>query len=440
MSFPRYPAYKDSGIPWLGEVPEHWEVERIKFLFQERDERSISGGEILMGLSKERGVLPRSEMTQGAAEAETREGYKMCNSGNLIMNKMQAWNGVFGVSPDDGIVSPDYAVYVAQTGVNVHFFNHVFRTPLYAGTFSTRCRGMGSAFLRLNTSDFGDVPVAVPPAPEQSAIAAFLDRETRKIDALVAEQEKLIGLLKEKRQAVISHAVTKGLDPSAPMKDSGIPWLGKVPVHWAVCALNYRYEIALGKMLDEKRFTGKHSAPYLRNTDVQWGRINVVDLPEMDFADDELARYGLSVGDLLVCEGGEVGRAAIWSGDLEPCFYQKALHRIRPRCPERDSTQFLFFVFYAFATLGLFAGSEGKATISHLTAETLRRYRFTFPPLPEQSAIAAFLDEQTAKFDTLAAEAQRAIALLKEHRSALISAAVTGKIDVRDCVALREVA
>ena len=277
-----------------------------------------------------------------------------------------------------------------------------------------------------------NILLAVPPASEQRAIATFLDRETAKIDALIAEQRWLIELLKEKRQAVISHAVTKGLNPDAKMKDSGIEWLGEVPAHWAVAALNYRYGIALGKMLDEKRITGEHLAPYLRNVDVQWGSINTNDLPVMDFKGDDLERYSLRKGDLLVCEGGEVGRAAIWNGELAECYYQKALHRLRPKNLATENPVYMFYHLFVAAFSGRFVGSEGKSTIAHLTAEALRRYQFAFPPPEEQSSIAAFLDRETAKLDELTAEANRAIALLQERRTALISAAVTGKIDVRN--------
>jgi type I restriction enzyme S subunit len=272
--------------------------------------------------------------------------------------------------------------------------------------------------------------LAAPPEREQHAISFFLDQETAKIDQLVEEQRRLIELLKEKRQAVISHAVTKGLNPNAPVKDSGIEWLGKVPAHWDVCALNYRYEIALGKMLDEKRITGDHLAPYLRNVDVQWGKINIEDLPEMDFKGEDLNRYSLISGDLLVCEGGEVGRAAVWQGELAECFYQKALHRLRART-ERDLATFMFYMLHVCAKFGVFAGVEGKATFAHLPAETFRRYRFPFPPPEEQLSIVAFLDAAALKFDDLISEATRAIDLLQERRTALISAAVTGKIDVR---------
>lgn len=271
---------------------------------------------------------------------------------------------------------------------------------------------------------------ALPSLLEQTLIAAFLDRETAKIDALVAEQQRLIELLKEKRQAVISHAVTKGLNPDAPMKDSGIEWLGDIPKHWATPTLNSRYSTELGKMLDEKRMSGVHLIPYLRNVDVQWDAINLDSLPEMDIHENEYARYTVLTGDVLVCEGGEVGRAAI-VGPLPGTYgFQKALHRLRPRVGSSESTRYLFYTFAYAAFTGVFQ-TAGVSTIAHLTGEQLRRYRFPMPPLAEQVAISAWLDREDAGLKLLTAEAQRAIDLLQERRTALISAAVTGQIDVR---------
>lgn len=212
-------------------------------------------------------------------------------------------------------------------------------------------------------------------------------------------------------------------------KDSGVEWLGKVPKHWTVCALSYRYEVALGKMLDEKKYTGEHPAPYLRNVDVQWGRINTDDLPQMDFKDDDLERYSLKPGDLLVCEGGEVGRAAVWAGQLAECYYQKALHRLRAKCEKNDLASFFFYTLNTAAKLEVFSGAQGKSTIAHLTAEAFRRYLFAFPPRSEQLLIQSFLTREITKLDNLMAEQEKLIALLKEKRQAVIAHAVTTGLD-----------
>lgn len=203
-----------------------------------------------------------------------------------------------------------------------------------------------------------------------------------------------------------------------------VPWMAQVPTHWAVCSLGHRYDVALGKMLDEKRISGDHLAPYLRNVDVQWAAINTQGLPQMDFSGADIPRYSLKAGDLLVCEGGEVGRAAIWDGQLEECYYQKALHRLRPRTAS-DTPRFFLYVLRAAAAQNIFSGEGGRATIAHLPAETFRRICFPFPPIEEQELIADFLDRETSKIDVLIGEQEKLLALLAEKRQTTISHAVT---------------
>lgn len=291
-------------------------------------------------------------------------------------------------------------------------------------------RNMAGGDLRdgLNLEHLGDMHCPLPNKDEVQKIANFLDYETAKIDSLIAKQEKLIELLKEKRQAVISHAVTKGLNPNVAMKDSGVEWLGRVPEHWAVAKLAYRYEVLLGKMLDESKITGNYLGKYLRNTDVQWGRVNSENLPEMDFRPHEIERYSVQQGDLLVCEGGEIGRCAIWESE-DTCFYQKALHRLRAYSSQ-DSHKFMFYVLFDSVHRERFISGAGKATIAHLPAETFKQYRFAFPPKNEQVQIVEYLDTMSKAFDEIETKALAQIKLLQERRTALISSAVTGKINV----------
>jgi len=211
------------------------------------------------------------------------------------------------------------------------------------GPLLVEWRKEGATVESLELELIANTRVPILPVEEQRAIAVFLDRETAKIDALVAKKELVIELLHEKRSALITQAVTKGLDPNIPMKDSGVEWLGEIPIHWTVAPLYSRYEVALGKMLDASRISGEHLRPYLRNVDVQWDRINVDGLPEMDFDTADRIRYGLSAGDLLVCEGGDVGRTAVWNGELEECYYQKAVHRLRPYSGS-EIPRFLYYV------------------------------------------------------------------------------------------------
>ena len=299
----------------------------------------------------------------------------------------------------------------------------------------------------LNATILGDIVTPIPPLDEQRAIAAFLDRETERIDSLVAKKRLLIERLQEYRTALITRTVTRGLppeaaraaglDPSPRLKPSGVEWLGDIPEHWSTPHLNARYEIVLGKMLDESKITGEHLIPYLRNVDVQWNRVSCANLPDMDIRPDEYERYTVREGDVLVCEGGEPGRAAIVPNDAAGLGFQKALHRLRPLSGE-EHPRFLLYTLSFAAAYGAFDAQGNPNTILHLTGDMLRAYRFPNPPVEEQREIGDYLDGETTRLDRLSRRVKLAVERLQEHRTALITAAVTGKIDVRESAMIVE--
>ncbi len=218
-----------------------------------------------------------------------------------------------------------------------------------------------------------------------------------------------------------------GLKPYPEYKDSGVPWLGRVPSAWTVAALRQRYSQCLGKMLDAKRIIGNHLLPYLRNVDVQWDRINTAGLPRMDITLQEYERYTLKPGDLLVCEGGEVGRAAIWSGDLPLCGFQKALHRLRP-ISRGEVPRYLYYLLQVASRIGAFDDGH-TSTIPHLTGDKLRAHRFPFPSGEEQAAIVRFLDHADRRIRRYIGAKKKLIALLNEQKQAIIHRAVTRGLD-----------
>ncbi len=205
-------------------------------------------------------------------------------------------------------------------------------------------------------------------------------------------------------------------------------WLSGTPKEWPIAPLFATYEVLLGKMLNQNAIQGKHLAPYLRNVDVHWRRINVVDLPMMNFPPSVAERYRLRRNDILVCEGGEIGRSAIWRDELEECYYQKALHRLRPN-RRGQLPQYMIYLLEAAVYERVFEEGASRSTIAHLTAEKLRVHRFPNPPLPTQKAIADFLDRKTAAIDSLIEKKQKLLELLAEKRAALINQAVTKGLD-----------
>lgn len=421
-----YLEYTESNVSWIGRIPASWRVCRVKDFAQ-----------LLSGFPFD------------SKQFDPFEGVPLIRIRDISSSRTEV--RVRGEVPKESLVY-DGDVLIGMDGdFNVAWWNageaalnqrvaclradrpSLQRFLYYALPFSMRIVNDLTYFTtvkHLSNTDILKTRFAMPSAEEIVSIAKFLDYETAKIDALIEKQQQLIALLKEKRQAVISHAVTKGLNPDAPMRDSGVEWLGQIPEHWATAKLGYRYEVLLGKMLDARKVSGDHLGRYLRNTDVQWDRINEQNLPEMDFRPHERERYSVRKGDLIVCEGGEIGRCAIWTRDYA-CFYQKALHRLRPRNPAEDVPRFMFYHLFLAVTQERFVAGSEKATIAHLPAESFRQYRFTYAPFAEQQAIADELDVMTKKFDELEAKALEQMELLQERRTALISAAVTGKIDVR---------
>lgn len=427
MSFPRYPEYKDSGVEWLGYVPRNWGLIRLKALVVEVDQRADGDDLELLGLSKSLGVVSRSELEQGASESDNYAKYKVVDAGHLVMNKMQAWNGVFGLSSRRGMTSPDYAVFRFIKTEYDKFLCSLFRTDLMAGVFFTRCRGMGTAFLRLNTPDFLDVKVPLPPIDEATEIVNILGRETAKMDALIAEQEQLIALLKEKRQAVISHAVTKGLNPDAPMKDSGIEWLGAIPKHWDVGPLKRFAEV-----IDCKHHTVQFldeglpiaSIRELRNDRIDLNDAKLTSQDEWDFLrEGRVPQHG----DLIFCRNASVGAVGYVDFDEPFCMGQDVC-LIRPDSVSR----FMHFQLTSPLIRNQIEALLIGATIRRANVEEIRGLLVVHPSIEDQEAIAEFLENKLKQFDSLSDDAAAAIEFLRERRSALISAAVTGKIKVTD--------
>ncbi len=423
---------KPSNTPWLGQVPEHWEVKRADALLEEQ--RKVLQPETFSGKNVFHYSIPSIQETGDGTveEGETIASAKThITQDVLLVSKLNPRKGtvLIGRPREELTVCSGEFIPLVARGCDLHYAEYVYRSEEVRQQLDAAVRSVTRSHQRATPEDIRKITWAWPPLPEQRAIAAYLDERTARIDGLVARQRRLVQLLKEKRQALITRAVTRGLNPNAKMKDSGVPWLGEVPVGWALPALNGRYEILLGKMLDEKRLTKTELVPYLRNIDVQWDYVNIEDLHEMDISPSEYERYTLKPGDLLVCEGGDIGRTAIWRGEMELCAFQKAVHRVRPR-NATEHTRYFFYTMVAAHGRGVFLAEGNPNTIPHLTGEKFRRYRFPQPPHQEQVAIAEYLDAMTSQIDTLITKVEQAVERLQEYRTALISAAVTGKVRV----------
>jgi type I restriction enzyme S subunit len=421
-------------VSWLGAIPQHWSVLPNRALFAEVKDRDHPDEEML-SVTITQGIVRQKALLADSSKKDSsnldKSAYKLIQPRDLAYNKMRAWQGAIGVSYLRGIVSPAYVVMRMRENHNPRYYHYLFRTPQFAKEAERWSYGITSDMWSLRPEDFKMIYTPVPPEEEQDCIARFIDHANGQIERAIRAKRKLIALLSEQKQAIIHRAAARGLDATAPLKPSGISWLGDIPKHWEVMSLRMRYSVELGKMLDAKRITGRHLIPYLRNRDVQWDRILVDDLPTMDIPPEEFPRYTVGKGDLLVCEGGQVGRCAFWDGQLPICGFQKALHRVRARDSKRDCPRFFFYQMQLAQGRGIFTADGNENTIAHLTCEKLRRHRFAFPPFEEQRQVANRLDIELKQFDTAITCLEREIGLLREYRTRLVADVVTGKLDVR---------
>jgi type I restriction enzyme, S subunit len=434
MSFPTYAHYKDSGVEWLGEVPAHWEVLRLANLFQQMAEEGADDLPIL-SVSIHSGVsdkeMNEEEMDRKVTRSDDRSKYKRVMPGDLVYNMMRAWQGGFGAVTIAGMVSPAYVVARPTRIFVTEFVEQQLRTPNAVEEMRRHSQGVTDFRLRLYWEEFKTLQVVLPPIEDQRRIMDELSGETSKIDALITEQRTLIDLLKEKRQAVISHAVTKGLDPRVPMKDSGVEWLGEVPAHWETTYLKHVSAIIIDCPHETPIYSTDGEFFVIRTADISDGRLLTNDLYRLDGEEYEkrTRRGKLNVNDIVYGREGERwGHAALVPSGKLFCLGQRM---VQIRIRESVSAHYFMWQLNSDSTYKQGHVDIVGATAPHVNMGTIINYAVAVPPKPEQIKIANFIERECQIYDDLTAEAQTTIALLQERRSALISAAVTGKIDVR---------
>lgn len=433
MSLPRHHEYKDSGVAWLGKVPAHWQVHRLKNLFEIRKRIVGEEGHPVLSITQRGIKLKDIESNDGQLSMDYSK-YQIVTPGDFAMNHMDLLTGFVDISPYAGVTSPDYRVFAVRDGTlcEPRYFLYLLQNGYRQKIFYAFGQG-ASEFgrWRFPTDQFNDFRFPCPPPDEQTAVATFLDRETGKIDALIAEQEKLLALLTEKRQATISHAVTKGLNPDAPMKDSGAGWLGEVPRHWELRQLKTVSTFTTSGPRGWSDRISEEGCLFIQSGDlnnsmgVEFSTAKRVVVEN----DAEAIRTQLSDGDVVVCiTGAKTGNVAVCNTVPEPAYVNQHLCLIRPG----DKAYPPFLAAQLKSSVGQIQFELSQYGLKQgLSLENVRETLIVLPPLQEQMDIAAFLDTETTKLDTLKTESERAIALLKERRSALIGAAVTGQIDVR---------
>jgi len=425
--FKPYPDYKDSGADWLGEIPAHWEARRLKYVAPPRAEKLSTKPDdtVYVGLENVESWTGRLLLENQPETVDSAVATFYC--GDILFGKLRPYLAKAARPGFDGVCTSEIlplrpVEQNTQSFVMYCLLNAPYIRWLDSLTYGTKMP-------RVSPEQVAGSFVPLPPEPEQRAIAAFLDRETARLDALVAKKERLIDLLQEKRAALITRAVTKGLDPTVPMKDSGVEWLGEIPAHWDAKRLRHVGEPIIGLTYEPDDVVGPDEGTMvLRASNVKAGRIVCDDNVFVRTAIPEHLRTRL--GDVLICarSGSRdlIGKNATIDECAVGLTFGTFMIVFRSPC-----NPFLFCVFNS-ALFEYQSGTFLTSTINQLTVGNLKNMTVPVAPDREQHAIAAFLDRETAKLDALIAKVHDAIRRLTELRTALISAAVTGKIDVRE--------
>tara|TARA_R110001606_G_scaffold361754_3_gene515002 strand:+ start:58011 stop:59348 length:1338 start_codon:yes stop_codon:yes gene_type:complete len=426
-----YQKYKDSGVEWLGEVPKKWLTIQSKRIFKHSTDKSLPNDEQLAA-TQMYGVIPQKMYMELKSQKVVlalngTESFKHTEKDDFVIS-LRSFQGGIERSHYSGCVSPAYTVLKPTYQVNQDYFQYLFKSTSFINMLGSLSDSIREG-KPINYATFSMFTLPLPSKDEQIEIASILKIETTRIDALIQKKTRFIELLKEKRQALISHAVTKGLDPKVAMKDSGIDWLGDVPTHWDVTKLKYVGQAIIGLTYNPSEVVDEgEGIIVLRSTNIQDKKIILNDVVNVttEIPEKLLTREG----DILICSrnGSKklIGKNAIISKENVGLTFGAFTTVFRCK-----SSSYVYWLLNS-QLFEYQSGMFSTTTINQLTTGTLNNFNVPFPTPSEQLVISNYLTEETGKIELLLNKTQQSIELLKEHRTALISAAVTGKIDVRN--------
>lgn len=432
-----YSSYVNPDIDWLSKTPSHWGCIPLGRIYR-RVKQTKCSEEQLLSVYRDYGVIPKESRSDNFNKAsDDLNAYQLVQIGNLVLNKMKAWQGSIAISEFRGIVSPAYFVYrpLAQVSVETapKFIHFLLRSVDYIAQYLRHSKGIRVNQWDLDPDALERIEILLPPLAEQTQIAKFLDYETAKIDALIAKQQQLIALLKEKRQAVISHAVTKGLNPDAPMRDSGVEWLGEVPAHWDIKRLKHLCDQIIagpfGSSLTKDMFS-KSGYRIYGQEQVIANDFSLGDYYISNLHYTALSRYRVYENDLLISCVGTFGKIAVVPPDAEKGIINPRLIKVKPA--NTVNSHFLSETLKSNVVSQQFEQLSRGGTMGVINIGILSEIVIAVPSINEQNQIFQHIALTGRFYDQLCDKSEESIHLLQERRTALISAAVTGKIDVRD--------
>ena len=425
----RYEAYKPSGVEWLGDIPENWDLCRNIGLFDERKEINQPDMELL-SVTINRGVIRQEEITEKKdGSNEDKSKYKVVRKDDLAYNKMRMWQGAIGRSEYEGIVSPAYVILAPRDNLYSRYYHYLYRTGAFIAEANRHSYGLCLDMNSLRYEDFKTIYSPVPPRTEVERIVAFLNQKTAEINAAIAKKERLIELLNEQRSTQVNRAVTLGMDQSVSLRKSESEWIESLPDHWEIVPLKYISTVQSGVTLGKNYASSKttKSFPYLRVANVQDGYIDLSTVTEIVLPVREAKNYLLRTGDILVTEGGDIdklGRGNCWDGQIEECLHQN--HVFAVRILKRVRPEFVALITGVSYARRYFTTTANKTTnLASTNKAKLGNLPVLVPPLQEQDAILDFCKQVKAQYDALISSVSREISALKEMKSSLIAEAVT---------------
>jgi type I restriction enzyme, S subunit len=433
MKLGRYESYRDSGVEWLGEVPEHWEVKSVKNIFKLIIEPAKKNNDFeLLSVYTEIGVKPRKELAEKGNKASTTDGYWKVKKGDFIINKLLAWMGAVGLSEYDGVTSPAYDVLRSKVEINGKFFHEYFRTKTFSEEMKKNSRGIMEMRLRLYFEELGAIKLSIPPLSEQTKIAEYLDQKTVQIDQAIKQKEKLIELLKERRQILIHNAVTKGLNPNVKLKNSGIEWIGNIPEHWEVKKLKFVCKINPTTKYSPK--IGKEEniefVP-MENINEEFGVIKHYDfraLKEINSGYTAFKNNDVIFAKITPCM--ENGNCVVVK-NLKYDIGFGSTEFIVFRAIKGVSNSYIYSILRNKHFRIIFENNmRGSAGQKRISSDFLSNFEIAIPPIQEQQAIVEHIESNSAKIDHAISLERQQIEKLREYKATLIDSCVTGKVKV----------
>jgi type I restriction enzyme S subunit len=427
---------KDSGEAWLGRIPGHWHVLPNRAVFTEIKEKNHPE-EDMLSVTITRGIVRQKVLLENSSKKDSskqdRSAYKLVQPRDIAYNKMRAWQGAIGASPLRGIVSPAYVVMRLRNERDLpSYYHYLYRTPQFAKEAERWSYGITSDMWSLRPEHFKMIYSPEPPLDEQAAIVRFLDWANERMERAIRAKWKVIALLNEQKQVIIHRAVTRGLDPSVPLKPSGVPWLGDIPRHWEVRRLKFVASRIVDCLHATPRYSDSGSHPAIRTADISPGVVHLAKAKRI--SSSEYARWTARLeprkDDILYSREGErFGIAACVPASVKLCISQRMMV-FRIGCD--DCPTFVMRVLNSQSTYGQALQDVMGATAPHVNISTIRNYFLALPNKQEQEAIDAHVDIETRPIDVAISRLESEIGLLREYRTRLTADVVTGKLDVRE--------